>query len=146
MVKGKREFRSPALQHTYDRYIGHDPKLVEEYEEEVINAIKSQNLQAPVGRIGARPISNDQQLQLNIQTKGRLSSAAEFEQIALRSGRRRKREQADEEERVVREIDEVSPRDEGADSRQAKQQPKRIANRVGDEGEPARKLAFSYSD
>ena len=37
-VKGKRKFRSPALQYTYDRYIGHDPKLVEDYEEEVINA------------------------------------------------------------------------------------------------------------
>src|SRR6202166_3831044 len=48
---------------------------------DVINAIKSQNLQAPVGRIGARPISNDQQLQLNIQTKGRLTSTAEFAQI-----------------------------------------------------------------
>ncbi len=31
-------------------------------------------MQAAVGRIGARPISDDQQLQLNIQTKGRLSS------------------------------------------------------------------------
>ena len=30
------------------------------------------------GRIGARPISDDQQLQLNIQTKGRLSSPEEF--------------------------------------------------------------------
>jgi ribosome-binding protein aMBF1 (putative translation factor) len=36
--KGKQKFRSPALQYTYDRYIGHDPKLVEQYEEEVINA------------------------------------------------------------------------------------------------------------
>ena len=41
---------------------------------DIINAIKAQNVQAAVGRIGARPISNDQQLQLNIQTKGRLSS------------------------------------------------------------------------
>ena len=41
---------------------------------DVINAIKSQNVQAAVGRIGARPTANDQQLQLNIQTKGRLSS------------------------------------------------------------------------
>ena len=41
---------------------------------DVIKAIQSQNVQAAVGRIGARPISNDQQLQLNIQTKGRLSS------------------------------------------------------------------------
>ena len=52
---------------------------------DVINAIKSQNVQAAVGRIGARPISNDQQLQLNIQTKGRLASAAEFEQIVIRT-------------------------------------------------------------
>ena len=37
-AKGKRKFQSPALQYTYNRYIGHDPKLVEEYEEEVINA------------------------------------------------------------------------------------------------------------
>src|ERR1700748_1953467 len=52
---------------------------------DIINAIKSQNVQAPVGRIGARPISNDQQLQLNIQTKGRLASVAEFEQIVIRT-------------------------------------------------------------
>ena len=37
-MKGKRRFRSPALQYTYDRFIAHDPKLVEQYEEEVINA------------------------------------------------------------------------------------------------------------
>ena len=41
---------------------------------DIINAIQSQNVQAAVGRIGARPISDDQQLQLNIQTKGRLTS------------------------------------------------------------------------
>src|SRR5579875_681311 len=52
---------------------------------DVINAIKSQNVQAAVGRIGARPISNDQQLQLNIQTKGRLSSVAEFARIVIRT-------------------------------------------------------------
>src|SRR3954466_10690206 len=52
---------------------------------DVVNAIKSQNVQAAVGRIGARPISNDQQLQLNVQTKGRLASAAEFEQIVIRT-------------------------------------------------------------
>ncbi len=52
---------------------------------DVINAIKAQNVQAAVGRIGARPISNDQQLQLNIQTKGRLISIAEFEKIVIRT-------------------------------------------------------------
>src|ERR1700726_2226569 len=35
---------------------------------DIINATQSQNIQAAVGRIGARPISDDQQLQLNIHT------------------------------------------------------------------------------
>src|SRR5271166_1994380 len=52
---------------------------------DVIDAIKAQNVQAAVGRIGARPISNEQQLQLNIQTQGRLSSVAEFENIVIRT-------------------------------------------------------------
>ena len=52
---------------------------------DMINAIKAQNVQAAVGRIGARPISNEQQLQLNIQTQGRLSSVAEFENIVVRT-------------------------------------------------------------
>jgi hydrophobe/amphiphile efflux-1 (HAE1) family protein len=52
---------------------------------DVINAIQSQNVQAAVGRIGARPISDDQQLQLNIQTKGRLSSVEDFEKIVVRT-------------------------------------------------------------
>jgi hydrophobe/amphiphile efflux-1 (HAE1) family protein len=52
---------------------------------DVINAIKSQNVQAAVGRVGARPISSDQQLQLNIQTKGRLTSVDEFKNIVIRT-------------------------------------------------------------
>jgi len=52
---------------------------------DIIEAIQSQNAQAAVGRIGARPISDDQQLQLNLQTKGRLSSVAEFENIVVRT-------------------------------------------------------------
>jgi multidrug efflux pump subunit AcrB len=52
---------------------------------DIINAVQSQNIQAAVGRIGARPISNEQRLQLNIQTKGRLSSVEEFEDIAVRT-------------------------------------------------------------
>jgi hydrophobe/amphiphile efflux-1 (HAE1) family protein len=52
---------------------------------DIINAIQAQNVQAAVGRIGARPISNDQQLQLNIQTKGRLNSVSDFEQIVVRT-------------------------------------------------------------
>src|SRR5271165_1866424 len=49
------------------------------------SAIQSQNVQAAVGRIGARPISNDQQLQLNLQTKGRLTSVDEFANIVIRT-------------------------------------------------------------
>src|SRR6202045_4686934 len=52
---------------------------------DVIKAIQSQNVQAAVGRIGARPISDDQQLQLNIQTKGRLDSPEEFGNIVVRT-------------------------------------------------------------
>ncbi|MCP4561637.1 MAG: multidrug efflux RND transporter permease subunit [Bosea sp.] len=52
---------------------------------DVIAAIQGQNAQAAVGRIGARPISDDQQLQLNIQTKGRLTSPEEFGKIVLRT-------------------------------------------------------------
>ncbi|CAA2138999.1 efflux RND transporter permease subunit [Hyphomicrobium sp. ghe19] len=52
---------------------------------DIINAIHAQNLQAAVGRIGARPISNEQQLQLNIQTKGRLNNVSDFEKIVLRT-------------------------------------------------------------
>ncbi|MGA7231978.1 MAG: multidrug efflux RND transporter permease subunit [Xanthobacteraceae bacterium] len=52
---------------------------------DIINAIQSQNVQAAVGRIGARPISNDQQLQLNIQTKGRLDTVQDFENIVIRT-------------------------------------------------------------
>ena len=52
---------------------------------DIINAIQAQNVQAAVGRIGARPISNDQQLQLNIQTKGRLDTIQDFENIVIRT-------------------------------------------------------------
>ena len=52
---------------------------------DIINAIQAQNVQAAVGRIGARPISREQQLQLNIQTKGRLATVEEFENIAIRT-------------------------------------------------------------
>ena len=52
---------------------------------DIINAIQTQNVQAAVGRIGARPISDEQQLQLNIQTKGRLNSVSDFEKIVVRT-------------------------------------------------------------
>jgi len=52
---------------------------------DVINAIRAQNVQAAVGRIGAQPMTDDQQFQISLQTQGRLSDAAEFEQIVVRA-------------------------------------------------------------
>jgi hydrophobe/amphiphile efflux-1 (HAE1) family protein len=52
---------------------------------DLIKSIQAQNVQAAVGRVGARPISDDQRLQLNLQTKGRLSSVEEYKQIVLRT-------------------------------------------------------------
>lgn len=52
---------------------------------DVVNAIRSQSVQAPVGRIGSRPISEDQQFQFNVQTQGRLASADQFGNIVLRA-------------------------------------------------------------
>src|SRR5271156_1176439 len=52
---------------------------------DVISAIQAQNVVAPVGRIGARPMSNDQQFQLNIQTQGRLTTPEQFGNIVLRA-------------------------------------------------------------
>ncbi len=52
---------------------------------DVINAIRSQSVQAPVGRIGARPISDEQQFQFNVQTQGRLTTPEQFGNIVLRA-------------------------------------------------------------
>ncbi len=63
-----------------DRLTGLDLSVAD-----LMEAIRSQNAQAAVGRIGARPISNDQQLQFNVQTKGRLTTPEEFGAIVIRS-------------------------------------------------------------
>jgi len=52
---------------------------------DIIAAIQAQNVQAPVGRIGARPIKGDQQFQLNVQTQGQLKTPAQFGAIVLRA-------------------------------------------------------------
>ncbi|WP_407158503.1 efflux RND transporter permease subunit [Bradyrhizobium sp. STM 3557] len=52
---------------------------------DVVAAIRSQSVQAPVGRIGARPISDDQQFQFNVQTQGRLTTSDQFGNIVLRA-------------------------------------------------------------
>ncbi len=52
---------------------------------DVISAIQAQNVVAPVGRVGARPINRDQQFQLNVQTLGRLTTPEQFGNIVLRA-------------------------------------------------------------
>jgi hydrophobe/amphiphile efflux-1 (HAE1) family protein len=52
---------------------------------DVVQAIQSQNIQAPVGRIGSRPVPTDQQFQLNVQTQGTLTTPDQFRKIVLRA-------------------------------------------------------------
>ncbi len=52
---------------------------------DIIAAIQAQNVQAPVGRIGARPTGDATQFQLNVQTQGRLTTPEQFGDIVIRS-------------------------------------------------------------
>jgi len=52
---------------------------------DVINAVRSQNVQAAAGRVGAAPLRRDQRLQFTITTKGRLTSEEEFANVVVRS-------------------------------------------------------------
>lgn len=52
---------------------------------DVIDAIKTQNTQAAVGTIGAKPIGDEQQFTMNIQTQGRLVTPEQFGNIILRA-------------------------------------------------------------
>jgi HAE1 family hydrophobic/amphiphilic exporter-1 len=47
--------------------------------------VQSQNVQAALGRVGAAPTSPDQQVQITIKTKGRLSRPEEFEALVVRA-------------------------------------------------------------
>ena len=53
--------------------------------DDVIGAIRSQNIQAAAGAIGTAPTGGDQQMQYILQAKGRLKTAAEFEAIVVRT-------------------------------------------------------------
>lgn len=53
--------------------------------DDVLGAIRQQNIQVAAGQIGGMPSLPDQQFQYTITTLGRLSSVAEFEDILLRA-------------------------------------------------------------
>jgi hydrophobe/amphiphile efflux-1 (HAE1) family protein len=52
---------------------------------DIVNAIQAQNVVAPIGRIGARPATNDTEFQVNLQTQGRLVTTKQFGDIVLRA-------------------------------------------------------------
>lgn len=54
--------------------------------QDVVNAVRSQNVQVAAGRIGAPPHPETQETQLVIGVKGRLASPREFEEIVVRVG------------------------------------------------------------
>jgi hydrophobic/amphiphilic exporter-1 (mainly G- bacteria), HAE1 family len=53
--------------------------------EDIVLALRAQNLQAAAGRIGSQPALPDQRFQLTIQTKGRLSAPEEFGNVVVRA-------------------------------------------------------------
>jgi HAE1 family hydrophobic/amphiphilic exporter-1 len=54
---------------------------------DVVNAIKSQNIQVVAGQLGAPPVPHDQAFQFTINALGRLSDVKQFENIIVRSTR-----------------------------------------------------------
>ncbi|WP_334079194.1 efflux RND transporter permease subunit [Microbulbifer sp. M83] len=53
--------------------------------QDVINAVRAQNMQVAAGQIGSPPIGKDQQFQYNILAQGRLVDVEEFKDISLRA-------------------------------------------------------------
>jgi len=53
--------------------------------QDVIGAIREQNVQVPAGQVGAPPTPEDTQFQYTLQAQGRLSTPEEFARIVLRS-------------------------------------------------------------
>lgn len=53
--------------------------------DDVIGAVRAQNLQVPAGQVGQPPNLPYEQFQLSIVTQGRLSEVAEFEDIVIRA-------------------------------------------------------------
>ncbi|WP_028464459.1 efflux RND transporter permease subunit [Nisaea denitrificans] len=53
--------------------------------EDVVNAIQAQNAQVAAGRIGAKPVTKDQQIAASVLVKGQLKTPEEFGAIVLRA-------------------------------------------------------------
>lgn len=59
-------------------------KALELTPDNIIEAIKSQNKQASVGKIGGNPTNKDQQFEYVLSAEGRLSQVKEFEEIVVK--------------------------------------------------------------
>jgi hydrophobe/amphiphile efflux-1 (HAE1) family protein len=53
--------------------------------QDIITALNAQNIQAPVGAIGMPPDDSRQQMQMTVETEGRLSTPEEFGNIVVRA-------------------------------------------------------------
>jgi hydrophobic/amphiphilic exporter-1 (mainly G- bacteria), HAE1 family len=72
----------------YSLRIWLDPERLAEFSlspSDIIAAVQNQNVQAALGRVGAAPVADQQQVQLTIKTTGRLTTPEEFGQIVLRA-------------------------------------------------------------
>ncbi|WP_158803306.1 efflux RND transporter permease subunit [Acidisoma sp. L85] len=54
--------------------------------EEVLSALRAQNLQVSAGVLNQTPVVSHQAYQLNVETRGRLATPQQFEDIVLKSG------------------------------------------------------------
>jgi multidrug efflux pump len=54
--------------------------------DDIVNAIQGQNVQVAAGRLGAEPAPPGTEVQLNINTEGRLITKEQFEQIIVKRG------------------------------------------------------------
>src|SRR5215470_9376698 len=72
----------------YSLRIWLDPQRLAEFSlvpNDIIAAVQGQNVQAALGRLGAAPVEDQQQVQLTIKTTGRLTTPDEFGRIVLRA-------------------------------------------------------------
>lgn len=51
--------------------------------DDVIGAVRTQNIQASLGTVGMAPLENDQAVQFSLRAKGRLTQVSEFEDIII---------------------------------------------------------------
>ena len=54
--------------------------------DDVVNALRQQNVQVAAGQLGQPPVPKDQVYQLNVNTLGRLTNVEEFEDVIIKTG------------------------------------------------------------